>query len=416
MLLLLLGCARAFDDSAQWMRQDWTSIANRTLASLALPGTHDSGTYNLSLTVASGLLNADLLALLAELQRLGVSVPEEVIRNWAKSQTTSILGQLHAGARYIDFRVIEERGELWTQHLLLSNDPISVMLQQVAVFLNSTTHECLLLDFTLNFVSARGAKRMHSLILQYFGSALYSRVPATPDAVGWPTLAQQVSSGRRVVVLIDGALFAGSTAQYFWPRELVVSLWANSPSPKALVQSQESFFWGFDRSADKNLVRKLQWVLTENEKMVFDALFEPSFHPRSLLQLSDAANVLLVNFSVTTNNLPIGLVMVDNFLASAAVDVARNLNTISCSDSDPLCSQWLQWGYSCAQLGSRCARMCSSCPLASTGLPGLYCAASSASCQCKNSVCLSRNPRASGALCVANFQCQSATCTSGACL
>ena len=139
-----------------------------------IKGTHDSGTYNLSLDVCPNE-NNEITFLLDELDKLGIKLPLEEIRKYAKTQTLTFYEQLvrnvslkrkkaHvtllfflfdrqkcSGARYLDIRVAYDVvTNTWrTHHFLLSNDNIPNMLKDVLRFVRENTEEVLVLEFRL---------------------------------------------------------------------------------------------------------------------------------------------------------------------------------------------------------------------------------------------------------------------------
>jgi hypothetical protein len=54
-VLLFVGlCVGVVHASHNWMETIWADIGNRTLAQVTLPGTHDSGAYNLTAMLEPG--------------------------------------------------------------------------------------------------------------------------------------------------------------------------------------------------------------------------------------------------------------------------------------------------------------------------------------------------------------------------
>jgi hypothetical protein len=90
---------------AEWMGCTAPAIQNLTLLDLALPGTHDTLTYDLSETFSDNAndLPPALAALLHDLHDFaGIG---EAVRRQAATQQANITQQLDAGIRFIDLRV-----------------------------------------------------------------------------------------------------------------------------------------------------------------------------------------------------------------------------------------------------------------------------------------------------------------------
>jgi hypothetical protein len=134
------------------------AFTNSTLVDLSLPGTHDSITYDLSLTVSE-----DGLAYLHRLQEIlhklsGGSVKllpddlEEFFRMQAKTQALDITQQLDNGIRFIDFRIMRESDKAarneshwYSIHLMQSRETVPTYLRQIRSFLDQHPHEIVVL-------------------------------------------------------------------------------------------------------------------------------------------------------------------------------------------------------------------------------------------------------------------------------
>eukprot|EP00558_Chaetoceros_sp_UNC1202_P013838 CAMPEP_0197240110 /NCGR_PEP_ID=MMETSP1429-20130617/6465_1 /TAXON_ID=49237 /ORGANISM="Chaetoceros sp., Strain UNC1202" /LENGTH=132 /DNA_ID=CAMNT_0042699687 /DNA_START=143 /DNA_END=538 /DNA_ORIENTATION=- len=124
-----------------------------TLADLSLPGTHDSISYDLSLTISkNGIDDHDLLS--NWLRRWSKIYPpssgtaegelEDFIRLQAKTQQLDIVQQLDNGIRFIDLRIMLESDELNTAsdasqwyyiHCMQSNKPALSYLKSIREWL-----------------------------------------------------------------------------------------------------------------------------------------------------------------------------------------------------------------------------------------------------------------------------------------
>jgi hypothetical protein len=94
---------------ANWMGEMMPVIGPLSLLDMALPGTHDSMTFDLSTTVSDGAndLPAWLSWVLHEVAPvIGVAGVGTAVRNQAQTQGLNMTAQLEAGARFIDFRTM----------------------------------------------------------------------------------------------------------------------------------------------------------------------------------------------------------------------------------------------------------------------------------------------------------------------
>lgn len=125
--------------STAWMEAAYDQIKDKTLAQLCLPGTHDSGTYQLFDELAPDA--EDVIKELWNKARLGGATGVgDYIKSMAVTQTKSVYDQLQAGIRYIDLRVCYINGQFYTCHSLRGN-PLSTLMQDVKRFLDENPKE-----------------------------------------------------------------------------------------------------------------------------------------------------------------------------------------------------------------------------------------------------------------------------------
>jgi hypothetical protein len=134
-----------------------SSFSSTPLSELSLPGTHDSLSYDLSLTLAKdGVDDRDRLSkILRELSILRPNELEEVIRLQAQSQKLDIYQQLNNGIRFIDFRITYESKEIegnkpdwYSLHSLLSNHPAYVYLEAIREWMEQHSEEVVVIWFS----------------------------------------------------------------------------------------------------------------------------------------------------------------------------------------------------------------------------------------------------------------------------
>ena len=109
-----------------------------SLLDLSLPGTHDTLTYDLSLTVSDGGADDDIR--FAEvMHKYGKLVPDSVedfIRQQAQTQGLTVTEQLNNGIRFLDLRTMYEYSdkvnpEWYSLHFLQSNKKMLAYLQEI---------------------------------------------------------------------------------------------------------------------------------------------------------------------------------------------------------------------------------------------------------------------------------------------
>src|SRR5277367_878146 len=95
--------------SATWMADMLQQVGDVPLCRVALPGTHDSGTYGMTTQSALDPYNEGARARVVNAVD---SVDEQreisarpLMLGWSQAQDLSVSDQLHAGTRYLDLRV-----------------------------------------------------------------------------------------------------------------------------------------------------------------------------------------------------------------------------------------------------------------------------------------------------------------------
>ncbi|XP_030255566.1 PI-PLC X domain-containing protein 1-like isoform X2 [Sparus aurata] len=87
-----------------WMSQLPPELHNIPLFNLAIPGSHDSMSYDLDIN--SCIIEPDLLRRFSK-----IYCARKTVRRWALTQEETITKQLDAGVRYFDLRIARKRNE-----------------------------------------------------------------------------------------------------------------------------------------------------------------------------------------------------------------------------------------------------------------------------------------------------------------
>ena len=202
---------RARVDVANWMAQLVTHIADTPLHKLRLPGTHDSGAYHLSRT-RMGDLPAWLRAVNNATRGIVTRPITPIIAGWGEAQSLDVYNQLKRGARYLDLRVVHERGGYFTEHGMAGASYEDV-LTQVASFLDDHPGEIVLCDFNHfhRFDAFEDHVKFVDVIERTLGRHM---VPlalrrASTEGDGTVTVRDCLAANRRCVCLYGGFDFAG---------------------------------------------------------------------------------------------------------------------------------------------------------------------------------------------------------------
>jgi hypothetical protein len=115
---------------ADWMTRNFAILRGKTLAEIALPGTHDSGAYVLGDRKSPDRSTAEWLA--------GLSM--NITKPWAITQRLDIRDQLEGGIRWLDMRTAFDGNDFYFYHALLGPKTRD-MLRQIRAFLDEPGHE-----------------------------------------------------------------------------------------------------------------------------------------------------------------------------------------------------------------------------------------------------------------------------------
>ena len=224
-----------------WMGNNWSSFKDTPLYQMILPGTHDSGTYNLqNLIDTSNPTNNFLQNLLVAIaKQLGVNEPSwltSLLQNWSAqvslpsplynmicqgstTQGLDVGGQLAFGARYIDLRVSKYESNFNAAHGLIGDSIPTILNDVVSKFLTApgVTSEVVVINashmsgFVVN-PNANPPVDDHATFIgqiqQTLGSYLYARSTANATFLD-KTLAEITtnpgsnSTSPRVIFLYD---------------------------------------------------------------------------------------------------------------------------------------------------------------------------------------------------------------------
>jgi hypothetical protein len=161
---------RVFDNYAgnKWMAQLEESIADVPLNRVALPGTHDSGTYNFNGELGASpdnSLTSTIDSIIGGIDCVANVVLKNIFTRLCQCQTLSFLRQLQEGIRYFDMRIAPhaETGTFHTVHGVYCVE-MSDILNQFKNFLKNNPKvrskssgllQCLLLTLLLNHAKAK---------------------------------------------------------------------------------------------------------------------------------------------------------------------------------------------------------------------------------------------------------------------
>lgn len=208
-------------DCYNWMSKLPPAATVRELGDLALPGSHDSGTYPINglspLTTEFGNGNNYYDGLLLAADAIKPLFPPAFpvmgsLTNWSRAQRHTIGAQLTSGVRYFDLRMIPDpSGQFFFATHMFAGAEIDVILADLIAFTTLNPSEIIILDFQHLFsrsgedngMSGTDAEALVTRLMLAFGNKL-----VTADATANPKtmkLSDLWSAGLQVVAIFDPA-------------------------------------------------------------------------------------------------------------------------------------------------------------------------------------------------------------------
>lgn len=211
----------------QWMEELPAALHHVPLLSLAIPGSHDAGSYSLD---PHSEVAPDQPELYYPSVFMGCFM-KHIIMNWTKTQTLAIKQQLESGIRYFDLR-IASRGnsnELYVVHGLYGA-PVRQILQDVKKFLDEKSREVILLDIQHFYkITPEDHHKLITLLINTFQSSLCPLV-GDPNGI---TLDWMWSRGFQVILFYRDPV--AKFHPFLWPARLIPNPWANTVSVTGLL-------------------------------------------------------------------------------------------------------------------------------------------------------------------------------------
>jgi len=242
-----------------WMEKFGDHIANFTLRTLAIPGTHDSGTWGLDdrywaddRNVSETIFKVDgYLPGHVEVDGHWEDcclwnicgpcwIPEFIphakfMYSFAKTQPFGFTSQLNNGIRYFDMRVLYDDGNLYLIHTLKGPD-VFAEINAINSYLRRNPREIVILDFN-HFYTQGGSgseipEDMNEALAKHINHTLGDMMIPPPDDVNELTIGDIWEVGHQVVVFYKNPPDGVDTSK-FWPRDKLRSKWLDQQSLRA---------------------------------------------------------------------------------------------------------------------------------------------------------------------------------------
>lgn len=315
--LLTYSANTVANNNSDWMSQ----IPNdRVMNQLIIPGTHNSGSYNITGLSKFSLSPDDPLPMwIDEISNiLPISLVRIIVAGWSKTQPYSIAWQLNHGIRYLDFRVCLFQSDFYLCHALLSIK-LSDALAQIHQFVVAHPSEIVLVDLNhiYNVNSRADETRLVRLLHDQLGNDLIPNSFRPANTIG--VLRQ---SKRNVIILIDTthsitdpALQKFAVTQ-LWHQSNIDSPWPNQSNLADLKGTLDAEMAAHDKIyATANNFFVLQSIETEHINQVIDGILDPLSYPNNIQAyeqpLNNTLGVWLMGYIVLYGQPPMNIVIQD---------------------------------------------------------------------------------------------------------
>ncbi|XP_069698343.1 PI-PLC X domain-containing protein 3 isoform X1 [Periplaneta americana] len=250
------------DDLQNWMSLLPETLRNMPVIYLAIPGSHDSGSYSIT---PSSPMSPDAIPFVRQLARVLGPLVKHFVHNWSVTQRASVSEQLRAGIRYLDLRLATRPGfkQVYFVHGQYGMD-VETILREVDAFLGDHEGEIVILDLQ-HFYAFTPESHAHlmSLLESYFGGKLcpWGRT-LTHISLNWMR-----AKGYQVIALYRDDAARGVPT--LWPSNRWPTPWPETTSVSIMLAFLEERLGR--RSLDAGFVT--QCVLTPDVKFFLKHCF-----------------------------------------------------------------------------------------------------------------------------------------------
>ncbi|KAL5109683.1 PI-PLC X domain-containing protein 3 [Taenia crassiceps] len=296
--------------ASDWMAHLPEETANVPLSQIAIPGTHNSGSYCIQ---ESSPLSPDMsFEFLTSLLGLFFDVS---FSKWSLTQGTNFTTQLQSGIRYFDMRVAINRHccvELSSNsstgiypcfflvHGQYANR-VSVELETIKSFLQQHSKEVVIIDFQHFHGLNKSLKLVFTdLVKEVFGEML------EPYGTKIPSLADMWSRKKQVIILGYAKKLdeLQESTSVLWPRSAVRQPWPNTRNPEVLRTFLSKMLRGWMQKSSPEYFFVFQGILSPNLDYILS-------NPMSGLEkLARSANAVVSKWLDGLNHLR-GIVITD---------------------------------------------------------------------------------------------------------
>lgn len=268
------------------------AIADKPLNQLILPGTHDSGTYQLTNEIAK---NQDISDKINKLKYIGVGfIVNSVIKKWSKTQDKNIYDQLKSGVRYLDLRLSywDDKNDFYVTHGLFG-PKFSDVAAQISRFLNENPKEILVIQIgDMNYLGVESkAQSNQEKLIKFIESTFKGKLAQKSKIAGPISMVRDFWKNGYQIFLIYKDKEMSNQSDVLWHRKSVIdNYWPNVDNADQLKKKLDEHM--NKRTANNNGEKfyVVQSQVTANNKTIENGLNPLSSKPKSLEDLAKIVN------------------------------------------------------------------------------------------------------------------------------
>lgn len=190
----------------KWMEN--SCLKNKKVSKLLLPGTHDSGAYQVDAPYFIG----------------------HFVNKWTITQNLNIYQQLMSGVRSFDLRITLEKNKFYVSHRFLCDSLETIMLQ-ILNFIGKNQNEVILLhintDNNNNSMTSKNNDLMNFLFM-HIGNYIVENTTNYTELI----LGDIINSSKRIIIFSDYLINVGKTYVF----NDINHLWYNQTDEYQLIQ------------------------------------------------------------------------------------------------------------------------------------------------------------------------------------
>lgn len=319
--------------SQSWMFDLRNIIYNYSLFDITFPGTHNSGAYGFSSTIApdsqNNILYNSIVDIFLKITNQFKITLGNFILPWCRAQEYNVYSQLNAGIRYFDLRIGYDGSKFKVMHFLFG-DNLDIILSQIALFINSNVGEIIIVEMSSfeyygsEFPINQFASLLNNKIGTYILDNLYNK---DQDVLKYNEL---MNTTARIILVIQNYEISLSLSRIIGKNtyKYITRNYANSNNLDYLID------YNTDRINNNNLNQAffcISWFLTPQSnninKIYEDVLI--SLAKKSNNVLSEWVNKNIIDKNIKKPN----IIMVDYYdisnILETSIGITLNINITS---------------------------------------------------------------------------------------